>query len=75
MTEREVLQNCSIDGNIVRLPKVNLDRKLYLEVAKALNLIGGVWKSGKISGFVFQEDPTDLLNQISNGENKIHFNY
>ena len=69
-TKEQVLQNCTIEGNIVKLPNVQLDRKLYLEVAKSLGLIGGKWKGGKISGFVFNTDPTNLLNQISNGEKR-----
>ena len=69
-TKNEVLQNCTVEGLIVKLPNVQLERKLYQDVAKALELIGGKWKGGKIFGFVFAEDPTDLLRQISNGESR-----
>lgn len=68
MTKTEILQKCTVDGNIIRLPEGQLDRKLYQEVAKALNLIGGAWKGGKTMGFVFPNDPTELLEQIANGE-------
>ena len=40
-TKEQVLQNCTIEGNIVKLPNIQLDRKLYQEVAKSLELIGG----------------------------------
>ena len=66
-TKEEVLKSCVIVGNIVKLPNEKLDRDLYLEVAKSLNLIGGKWKGGKVAGFVFQEDPTELLAEISSG--------
>lgn len=69
-TKEEVLQNCKVDGAIVKLPNVQLDRKLYQEVAKSLKLIGGKWKGGKVFGFVFDVDPTDLLEQIANGEKR-----
>jgi len=69
-TKEQVLQNCTVDGKVVKLPNVQLDRKLYQEVAKALELIGGKWKGGKVFGFVFTIDPTDLLNQIKNGEKR-----
>jgi hypothetical protein len=69
-TKQEVLQNCTVEGNIVKLPNVQLDRKLYQDVAKALELIGGKWKGGKVFGFVFNSDPTELLEQIANGENR-----
>ncbi len=64
-TKEDVLEACVVDGNIVRLPDWTLDRKLYLEVAKSLELIGGSWKSGKTKGFVFNNDPTDLLKKLN----------
>ncbi len=63
----QVLQACTVEGTIVKLPPTQLDRKLYQDVAKSLNLIGGAWKSGKTQGFVFQQDPTELLYVISSG--------
>lgn len=69
-TEIEVLQNCTVEGNVVKLPNVQLDRKIYQATAKKLELIGGKWKGGKVFGFVFNEDPTELLEQIANGENR-----
>lgn len=70
MTKEQVLQECTVEGNVVKLPQGQLDRKLYMEVAKALNLIGGAWKGGKVMGFVFPHDPTELLEQIANGESR-----
>lgn len=64
------MQNCQVEGNTVKLPPGQLERKLYLEVAKALELIGGKWKGGKIAGFVFPHDPTELLESIANGEQR-----
>lgn len=69
-TKEDVLKNCAIEGNVVKLPNVPLDRKLYVEVAKTLELIGGKWKGGKVMGFVFNEDPTNLLIQVSGGEKR-----
>ena len=69
-TKEQILQNCIIEGTMVKLPEEQLDRKLYLEVAKSLNLIGGKWKGKPVFGFIFQEDPTELLKQIANGESR-----
>ncbi|MFA7307614.1 MAG: methyltransferase [Hyphomicrobium sp.] len=33
-------------------------------------MIGGKWKGEKVFGFVFNEDPTELLSQIANGEKR-----
>lgn len=67
MTAQEVIKNCEINGNQVKLPPQQLDRKLYQEVAKLLNMAGGVWKSGKIQAFLFQEDPTEALEILVSG--------
>lgn len=69
-TKEEILKGCTIDGNIVKLPAGQLDRKLYQDVAKSLELIGGKWKGHKIMGFVFPNDPSELLAQIANGEKR-----
>lgn len=69
-TKEQILQACTIEGNTVKLPNVQLERKLYQDVAKSLELIGGKWKGGKIMGFVFLQDPTDLLSEVANGEKR-----
>ena len=71
MTVKQVLSNLTVDGNIVRLPDVQLNyKKVYIPVKKKMELIGGKWKGGKIKGFVFDLDPTELIQQISNGEQR-----
>ena len=67
MTHIEALQNATVEGNIIKLPPVQLDRDVYLQVKKSLELIGGKWKSGKVQGFVFEQDPTELLARIADG--------
>ena len=67
MTSIEVLQQCTVSGNNVKLPAIQLERKLYQDTAKALELIGGKWKGGKVSAFEFKIDPTDLLSKIAGG--------
>ena len=69
-TKEQVLQNCTVEGNVVKLPAGQLDRKLYQEVAKALQLIGGKWVGGKVFGFVFASDPSELLEEIASGEKR-----
>lgn len=70
MTKEDVLKQCTIEGNVVKLPGIRLDRPIYIEVMKALELIGGSWKGGKTLGFVFKSDPTILLNKINQRELK-----
>lgn len=70
METKEILQQCVIEGNVVKLPGIKLERNQYLDVKKRLELIGGKWKSGKIQGFVFIDNPSELLSQITNGEKR-----
>jgi len=76
MTKQDVLKQCTIEGNIVRLPNIKLDRKLYLEVSTALGGIaaggiGGTWNR-QLKGFVFEKGYEDelasLMAKISGGE-------
>lgn len=67
---QQILQECTVEGTVIKLPPGQLERKLYMDVAKSLELIGGKWKGGKVMGFQFQTDPTSLLKQIANGEKR-----
>lgn len=66
----ETLKNSTVEGMVGKLPGGQLDRKTYLEVKTRLELIGGKWKGNKVMGFVFNEDPTELLEQIANGKER-----
>lgn len=69
-TKQDILEACTVDGMNVKLPDVQLERNLYKDVAKALELIGGKWKGGKIMAFVFPHNPAELLSQIASGEKR-----
>lgn len=64
----KILDRCTIEGNTLFLPNEQLDRKTYQDVNKCLESIGGKWNR-KVKGHVFDEDPSDLLdNLIMTGE-------
>ena len=65
----DVLNKCSLEGNILYLPDIQMDRKLYLNVAKKIELIGGKWNR-KEKGFLFKENPAELFESIKNGDNR-----
>lgn len=65
---QETLKACTVEGNIVKLPDWQVDRKVYLEVKNKMELIGGKWKGGKIQGFVFEGDPAPILAALINKE-------
>lgn len=70
-TKQDVLQQCTVENNVVKLPAVQLERKLYQEVAKALEGIGGKWNK-KAGGFSFapgyEDEINSLLGKIAGGE-------
>ena len=69
--KQEVLQSCTVENNVVKLPPQQLDRKVYMEVASALEGIGGKWNR-KAGGFVFapghEEKIDEMLGRIQSGE-------
>jgi hypothetical protein len=69
MDKETVLQQCTVDGHVIRLPDQQLDRDLYLQVAKSLEIIGGKWNR-KAQGFVFPSDPSKLLSQVASGTSR-----
>ena len=57
---RDVLARSTITATSVTLPPEQLERKLYLEVNKALEGAGGKW-SRKARAHVFERDPREAL--------------
>lgn len=68
-TVEEVINESEIHGNVVKITGQQLERKLYEGVKKKLEGIGGRWKGGKVQGFVFPHDPTELLGRVKAGDN------
>lgn len=66
MEYQKILKDCTVHGNVIKLPPGQLDRKLYMDVNKALTGIGGKWNR-KHEGFLFPHDPTKLLSEIAGG--------
>lgn len=60
----DVLSQCRAEGNVLFLPDVQLDRKLYTEVNKVLEKMGGKWNR-KEKGHVFSDgDPAEMLEVV-----------
>jgi hypothetical protein len=67
-TKEQVLQNCTVEvGNIIKLPSVQLERKVYLEVAKSLEL--GANGTVKYQVFNFQPTPPNYSNKLPMARN------
>lgn len=64
---QEILQKCTVEGMVVKLPEGQLERTMYVKVSKSLEGIGGKWNK-KSMGFIFPVDPTEMLNEIAGGK-------
>lgn len=66
---RSVLLRAECDGQHLRLPSGQLDRKLYERVNKALANAGGKWKGGKVQAHVFDSGNAagKLVAMLSSG--------
>jgi hypothetical protein len=62
-----VLNSSRIDENqnILFLPDIQLERKLYVAVNKCLESIGGKWNRGA-KGHIFDHNPSDDLDEMIN---------
>jgi hypothetical protein len=65
MDKKAILEQCIIEGNVIKLPNVKLDRNEYLAIKKDFELFKGVWKSGKTQGFLFPSNPADVIKQLT----------
>ena len=61
-TVLDVLGNCRVEENILYLP-ANLDRKVYTDVNKILEALGGKWNR-KAGGHVFDHYPADEIDEV-----------
>ena len=60
-----ILSKSTVDGQKLFLPPSQLDRKLYTDVNKVLEGIGGKWnRSAK--AHIFENNPSDVLDEIIN---------
>lgn len=62
-----VLKNSTVeeDKNLLFLPQEQLDRKLYTEVNKCLESIGGAWNR-KLKAHLFDHNPSEDLDEMIN---------
>jgi len=65
---REVLQKSIINDKYLKLPKIQLERNEYMDIKKEIEKIGGKWKGGKTSAFVFPQNPKSKLDKILKGD-------
>ena len=59
-----VLGECRVEGNLLYLPSIQLDRKTYTEVKKVLENMGGKWNR-KAKAHTFEYDSVaEMLENV-----------
>ena len=61
----EIIKQGTLEDGIYKLPNIKLDRKLYLDIAKHLEFLGGKWTRGK-QGFVFDRNINSIKKLLGN---------
>lgn len=59
----KIIDNCTVEGNVVKLTCGQLERKTYEAVNKCLESIGGKWNR-KAKGHVFDENPAEIIDNL-----------
>jgi len=68
----DVLKRSVITSQSVTLPPEQLDRKLYMEVNKLLEALGGKWNR-KAKAHLFNDDPMLKLGEVLGASGKIEY--
>ena len=64
----EILRHCTLEGDVLKLPAVQFNRKSYAEAKKWIEEAGGQWQGGKIQGFVFPFNPERVFSILHSGQ-------
>lgn len=64
----EILKHCTLEGNVMRLPNVQFNKKSYAEAKKWIEEAGGSWKGGKVQGFTFPFNPERVFSILNQGK-------
>ena len=67
---QHAINNAFVKDDVLYLAPGQLDPKIYKQVKKKIEGIGGKWKGGKVSGYLFPKntDIESLLKRIQGGE-------
>lgn len=64
----EILRNCMLENNILKLPAVQFNKKSYAEAKKWIEEAGGSWVGGKTQGFTFPFNPERVFSILNAGK-------
>lgn len=72
MDLQNIFNKCTVDGSVVKLPNIQLERDTYNEVKKQFEAAGGKWNRGK-QGFLFKSDEfaQNAIDKLNSGTDTV----
>lgn len=64
----EILKHCTLENSVMKLPKVQFNKKSYAEAKKWIEEAGGSWQGGKTQGFTFPFNPERVFSILHEGK-------
>ena len=64
----EILKHCTLEDNVLKLPRVQFNKKSYAEAKKWIEEAGGSWQGGKVQGFTFPFNPERVFAMLNKGK-------
>ena len=64
----EILKHCTLENNVLKLPRVQFNKKSYAEAKKWIEEAGGSWQGGKVQGFIFPFNPERVFSILHEGK-------
>ena len=67
LSVQDIINACEIDNKNIRLPKFQINKKVYSEVKKTFENAGASWVGGKTQAFVFPFVPDRVMDELKKG--------
>lgn len=64
----DILKHCTLENNVLKLPRVQFNKKSYTEAKKWIEEAGGNWQGGKVQGFTFPFNPERVFSILNRGK-------
>ena len=64
----DILKHCTLENNILKLPRIKFNKNSYAEAKKWIEEAGGSWRGGKVQGFVFPFNAERVFSILHDGK-------
>ena len=64
----EILKHCTLEDGVLKLPRVQFNKKSYAKAKKWIEEAGGSWQGGKVQGFTFPFNPERIFSILKEGK-------